>query len=48
MSHLFSMIYSLISWEIVVSQEQKKKKMHKDRDMSSGCDVEEEAKQCHL
>jgi hypothetical protein len=41
MSHMSSMIHSFMS------REQKKKELHKDWDVSSGYDVEEEAEQCH-
>jgi hypothetical protein len=41
-SRMSCMIHSLIS------REWKKKGMHKHWDVSSGCDVEEEAEQCHL
>jgi hypothetical protein len=42
MSQMSSMIHSLIS------QEWKKKGMRKDGDMSSACDMEEEAEECQL
>jgi hypothetical protein len=48
MSHMSSIIHSFISQEFIVSQERKKNGVRKDWDVSSGCDVEEEAKQCHL
>jgi hypothetical protein len=46
-SHMSSMIHYFISRELAVSRE-RKKGVRKDWDMSSGCDVEKEAKQCHL
>jgi hypothetical protein len=41
MSHMSSIIHSIL-WELAVSREQKKNGMHKDWDVSSGCDMEKE------